>query len=380
MSVYVRALGSALARAGVEVDVLARADHAETPRAVSVEERFRVVNLDVGPCGPVDRGELLDLVPDLVEASRRHLEMSPADVLHANYWVSGTVAHKLKHELALPLIATFHTLALVKAEAGFADDSEARLEIEREVARCSDLVLASTEAERAELIARYQASDERVEVLPPGVDRSVFSPGDRDQARRQLGLDGRRVLLFVGRIQALKGADVAVRALAELDDPSTTLLVVGGPSGPDGEHELARLRDLVGDLDLDDRVRFVPPQPHAALPAFYRAADVCVVPSRTESFGLVALEAAACATPVVASDVGGLRTLVGDGETGTLVGAGSVPDTARAIEQILVDGQLAGSMGARAAARAGGFTWTLAAARLRRLVADLGARALVECR
>jgi len=380
MSVYVRALGSALARAGLDVDVLARADHADVPTEVSVEDRFRVVNLDAGPRRTVDRRELFELTEDLVAAARSHLVSAPADVLHANYWMSGAVAHRLKHELALPMIATFHTLALVKADAGFLDEHDVRLKTEHDIVRCSDLVLASTGDERAGLVERYGAPAERVEVLPPGVDHGVFSPGDRAAARLELGLDGRRVLLFVGRIQPLKGADVAVRALAELADPSAVLVIVGGPSGADGVGELRRLHDLVADLGLEDRVRFVAPQPHHGLPVFYRAADVCVVPSRTESFGLVALEAAACGTPVVAADVGGLRTLIRHGETGFLVRSRSASDMARAVENVLAFPAAAASMGEHAAAHASAFTWTLAAARLRRLVADLDARALVECR
>jgi len=380
MNVYVHALASALARAGVEIDVLTRADHAEQPPVVEVEPRYRVVHLDAGPKRPVSRQELVDLVPALTEAARDHLAGASTDAMHANYWVSGAVAHRLKHDLALPLVATFHTLAAVKARAGIADDPVERSEIERDVARCADLLLASTVDERNDLVQRCGADPDRIEILPPGVDRSEFSPGDREAARARLGLDGRRVLLFVGRIQPLKGVDVAIRAVGALGDPRATLLVVGGPSGPEGEVELARLHALVAELGLGEQVRFTAPQPHDALDTFYRAAHVCLVPSRTESFGLVALEAAACATPVVAADVGGLRAVVVDGETGLLVDGYDPDALAAATTELLDDPGLARVMGTRAAARATGFTWGLAAARLRRLVADLGARAPVECR
>ena len=188
------------------------------------------------------------------------------------------------------------------------------------------------------------------------------------------------MLLFVGRIQPLKGVDVAVRALAALGDRGARLLVVGGPSGPDGECEVERLHALVAGLGLEGRVRFVPPQPHHLLSTYYRAADVCLVPSRSESFGLVALEAAACGTPVVAADVGGLRTIVDDGRTGFLV-EGRDPDAfAASARRLLDDDDLARRMSAAGADRARRFTWSTSAARLRRLYADLGARRLVECR
>ncbi|MGH2684485.1 MAG: glycosyltransferase, partial [Actinomycetota bacterium] len=262
-----------------------------------------------------------------------------------------------------------HTLARVKAE----------------VIGCSDAILANCEAERTQLVRLYGADPARIEIVPPGVDHAFFSPGDRGGARNALGLGGpadltRPVLLFVGRIQPLKGAAVAVRALAELGRDDAVLLVVGGASGVEGHAEAARVRGLVDDLGLSDRVRFVEPQPHHLLSTYYRAADVCLVPSRSESFGLVALEAAACGTPVVAAAVGGLRTLVDDGRTGYLVDSRDPAEFAACAAKILDDPALASEMSAAAAARAGGYTWSTTAARLRRLYGDLRARALVECR
>jgi D-inositol-3-phosphate glycosyltransferase len=195
-----------------------------------------------------------------------------------------------------------------------------------------------------------------------------------------LDLDGGPVLLFVGRIQPLKGADLAVRTLAALDDPRAVLLIVGGPSGPGGAAELERLHDLVRSLGLVERVRFVPPQPHERLAAFYRAVDVCLVPSRTESFGLVALEAAACGTPVVAASVGGLRSLVDDGSTGFLVDGRDPLDYAGPVSLLLSDPELGVAMSATAIARSRRYAWSMTAARLRRLYADLLVREPVSCR
>jgi D-inositol-3-phosphate glycosyltransferase len=380
MNVYVRSLASALARAGVAVDVLTRAEHPDRLETVLVEPGFRVLHIEAGPRAPVERHLLPDLVGEFCEATRRHIETTSTeyDLLHANYWVSGAVGHRLKHELDLPLVTTFHTLDRVKAEVGLADGVALRPRVEAEVVRCADLVVASTYEEHDQLVRYYGADPSRIEIIAPGVDHQVFQPGDRVASRRHLGLGSDPVLLFVGRIQPLKGVDVAVRALAELRDPRAQLVVVGGPSGPEGAHEERLLHELVAALGIEPRVRFVAPQPHDELVSWYRAADVCVVPSRTESFGLVALEAAACGTPVVAANVGGLRSLVDHGETGYLIDERDPAHYAEAIERILATDPT--SMREQAAARSARFGWGIAAARLRRHYDDLALRAPVQCR
>jgi D-inositol-3-phosphate glycosyltransferase len=378
MNVYIRALGSALARAGVGVDVLTRAEHPEQPPVVHVEPGFRVLHVPVGPCAPVPLRDLPDLVGEFTDAAHRVLDRAGTyDVLHANYWVSGAVGHRLKHELDLPLVATFHTLDRVKAEVGLADAVPLRPRVEAEVVRCADLVVASTHDEQDQLERHYGADPERVEIITPGVDHQVFFPGDRAAARRHAGLPDGPLVLFVGRLQPLKGAELAVRALAQLDQHRATLVIVGGPSGPDGAAEVASLHALVAELGLEHRVRFVAPQPHEHLADYYRAADVCVVPSRTESFGLVALEAAACGTPVVAADVGGLRYLVDDGVTGYLVAERDPAAYAALIDRVLRDDS--DQMRAQAVARSTGYRWSIAAARLRRHYDDLAVRAPVKC-
>lgn len=380
MNVYVRALASALARAGVACDVYTRAEDPECPTVVEVEPGFRVVHVTAGPRAPMPRYELLGLVDEFVDETMRLLEGSPpVEVLHANYWLSGAVAHRLKHLLDRPLVATFHTLARVKADAGVDDDPDQRARTEHDVIACADLMLASTDDERDQLETLYGAVAERVEIVPPGVDHSVFFPADAAVAKRRLDLEGRRTLLFAGRIQPLKGVGMAVRCLAELDDPDATLMVVGGPSGPDGDDELARVHALARDLGVAANVRFVPPQPHNRLADFYRAADVCIVPSRAESFGLVALEAAACGTPVVAASVGGLRSLVVDGTTGFLVEGRDPAAYAAPVATLLDDPELAAAMGAAASAHSRRYSWSTTAARLRRLYGDLVARGLVRC-
>ncbi len=362
----------------MQVDVLTRTEHAEQPPVVVVEPGFRVLHVDAGPRAPVPRREFPDLVAPFTEAAREKLERCgyDYDVLHANYWVSGAVGHRLKHELGLP---ARHHVPLARSGEGRSRSRRRRgatTAVEAQVVRCADLVIASTDEERRQLEHHYGADPSRIEIIPQGVDARLFSPGDREAAKRSLGLGGRPVLVFVGRIQPLKGADLAVRALAELPDRRTELLIVGGPSGPDGEQELARLHSLVEELGLVTRVRFVPPRRHEELADYYRAADVCVVPSRSESFGLVALEAAACGTPVVASDVGGLRIVVDDGRTGLLVAERDPRAFADAIGRALRDSD---AMAANAIAHASTFRWSIAAARLRRHYHDLGARALVQC-
>ncbi len=385
MNVYVRALSSALARAGVECDVYTRADGPDLATVVQVEPGLRVHHLPAGPPEAVPKEELPALVPAFtagVLADQRASD-HPADAVHANYWLSGVAGHAVKHELGLPLLSTFHTLARVKADAGLWEGEAAvRAEAEAAVIGCSDAVLASCAVEAMQLEALYGADPERIEIVPLGVETAFFSPGDRAQARRAAGLPrGVPLLLAVGRIQPLKGFDVAVRALALLEDrmPDAHLVLIGGPSGPSGQAEVDRLRTLVQAFGLKSRVHLLPPQRHELLSTFYRAADLVLVPSRSESFGLVALEAGACGTPVVASAVGGLTTLVDGGVTGFLVETRDAPAFADAAATILGDPFLAATMGEAAARRAARYTWPATAARLRRLVADLTSRELVDC-
>ena len=378
MNVYVRELVSALAQAGVRSEVFVRRWHDDLPDALEVEPGFRVVHV---PAGPVDlaKEELPEVVDEFRAGVEAHLRTGDGvDVLHANYWLSGLVGHRLKHDLDLPLVSTFHTLARVKAETGDAEPQR-RIDAEAEAIGCSDAILASGPAEAEQLRSLYGAAAERIEIVPPGVDHAFFSPGSREGARAALGLGSQPVLLFAGRIQPLKGLRVAVRALAALHRDDATLLVVGGPSGQAGADELNGARKEAAELGVADRVRWVPPQPHHLLSTYYRAADVVLVPSRSESFGLVALEAGACGIPVVAADVGGLRTIIEHGRTGFLVPERDPAHYAELTDRLLAAPDLAARIGAAAAERARDFTWSTTAGRLRRLYADLSVRAPVSC-
>lgn len=377
MNVYVRELSASLAQAGVDVRVYVRRWAEHLPDRVRVEPGLEVVHIDAGPV-ELAKEQLLSVVDEFADGVAADLAGTRVDALHANYWLSAVAAHRLKHELDLPLVATFHTLARVKADAGDSEP-EARVRAEVAVIGCCDAICASNPVEADQLVDLYGAAPDRIELVPPGVDHAFFSPGDRDGARAALGLDERPTLLFVGRIQPLKGVTIAIRALAELADTRARLVVVGGPSGTDGPEELARARRMIDDLGLRDRVSFVPPQEHHRLSTYYRAADIVVVPSRSESFGLVALEAAACGVPVVAAAVGGLRTLVDDGVTGHLVESRRPEDFAARCDDLLADPARAAAMGRAAADQADRYAWSTTAGRLRRLYGDLQARTLVEC-
>ncbi|CAN5836584.1 D-inositol-3-phosphate glycosyltransferase [soil metagenome] len=382
MNVYVREVGSALAQAGVECTTYTRADRPGLPAEVQIEPGHRVVHVPAGPF-ELPKEALADELEVFTARVGEHLTAGPdggADVIHGNYWLSGMVGHRLKHALDVPLVSTFHTLARVKAEGGDLEPSW-RDQAEAEIIGCSDVICVSCPEEERQFRRLYGDPAGRIEVVPPAVEHAFFAPGDRTGARRAVGLPADRpIVLFVGRIQPLKAPDVAVAAMAHV--PDALLVVIGGASGPDGEDEVTRVRQLVAELDLTDRVQFIPPRPHHILSSYYRAADVVIVPSRSESFGLVALEAAACGIPVVASAVGGLLNIVHDGVTGLLVEGRDPARFGRAIREVLNDPVGAAGMGAAAAVRARRFTWGFTAARLRRIYADLAsrpARELVAC-
>jgi D-inositol-3-phosphate glycosyltransferase len=266
----------------------------------------------------------------------------------------------------------------VKAENGD-PEPERRAVAEAGIIGCSDAVTASSTTEESQLAVLYDAPADRIEIVPPGVDHAFFSPGDQRGARFALGLGDEPVLLFVGRVQPLKRLGVAIEVLAGIERQDATLVAVGGPSGRQGAAELDRLRGRAHELGVADRIRWVDPVPHHLLSTYYRAADVCLVPSRSESFGLVALEAAACGIPVVAAAVGGLRSIVEHGRTGFLVDGGDPTHFTAYVDEVLSHPTLALELGTAAAGRARTFTWSTTAARLRRLYADLATRALVRC-
>jgi D-inositol-3-phosphate glycosyltransferase len=393
MNVYVRELTSALARSDVACDVFTRAWSPDLPPVVDVEPGLRVHHVPAGPLSVLPKESLPGVVDEFTAGVLERMVAAPAGgeapytSVHANYWLSGLSGHVIKHELNLPLVCTFHTLDRVKAESMpeevEADMPHRRAEAEASIIDCSDAVLASCTVEADQIASLYGGEPGRIRIVPPGVDHAFFGPGHRPQARRALGLpvDG-RLLLFVGRIQPLKCADVAIETLAELRQSGgeqARLVVVGGPSGPHGEKSLQSLHDVADARGVRDHVHFVDPQPHELLSSYYRAADVCIVPSRSESFGLVALEAAACGTPVVASAVGGLTTLVDHGRTGYLVDEPDPVAYAAAVCRVFDEPLAAERLSTASVLRARHYTWRAAARELVELHDELAAGRLVEC-
>ncbi|MBP1633051.1 MAG: D-inositol-3-phosphate glycosyltransferase [Acidobacteria bacterium] len=375
MNVYVHELATTLAGRGVQVDVFTRGGGGE----VEVIPGYRVIEVPKGTARRPGREPLADIVGDFAEGVARWAVRHRAayDVLHSHYWLSGWAGLILHEVLRVPLAISFHTLGRVKDATRRPDQAPAgllRIAAETEVIARAGCVIASTQAEAAQLIEHYAANPERLCVSPPGVDHSVFHPGDRAAARSALGLavEG-RLVLFVGRIQPLKGVDVALAAFALVATrlPDCRLLVVGGPSGPQGMEEMAFLRAGAVTVALGDRVLLRDPLPHRSLAGVYQAADVVVVPSRSESFGLVAAEAQACGIPVVASAVGGLAHVVADGESGLLVPGWDPPDYADALHRILTDPQLADRLARGAVANAEQFSWRATVDRLLELYAGI---------
>ena len=367
MTVYVRQMARSLAARGLDVDIYTRRDSAETPDATFLFPGVVVHQIPAGAPG-ISKGEIPAHLPEFTANLLRDVEARGVryDLIHSHYWLSGRVASILSARWGIPFVHTFHTLGRVKNEgraSGEPVEPDSRLRGEARVIAEANAIVASAPDEREWLIDLYAAHPERIHVIPPGVDHATFRPGDREAAKADLGLSGKQVLLFVGRLQPLKGADTAIEALehliawGRLRKEEATLVIVGGASGVAGAAEPARLQRLAEDLGLASVVRFVAAQPHRKLPGYYKAADVCLVPSHAESFGLVALEAQACGTPVVAAGVGGLRSIVRHGQTGFLVQPGAGAAFAERVWRILSDRPLATNMGRLAVCGSSDFSW-----------------------
>jgi D-inositol-3-phosphate glycosyltransferase len=366
MNVYIVEVSRRLAARGIAVDVFTRATSSDLPPVVEMSPGVTVRHVSAGPFEGLGKEELPgQLCAFTAAVLREEAQHEPGfyDVVHSHYWLSGQVGWLARDRWSVPLIHTAHTLAKVKnaaLAAGDRPEPRARVIGEEQVVAEADRLIANTEEEAAQLVGHYGADPARTLVVPPGVDLQRFTPGDRAAARRAVGVpDDALLLLFVGRIQPLKAPDVLLGAAARMlaDDPSLRarlrVHVVGAPSGS-GLEAPRKLEELAAALGIADVVRFLPPQPRERLADHYRAADVAVVPSHNESFGLVALEAQACGTPVVAARVGGLRTAVSDGVSGVLVEGHDPADYAAAIRSVLSRRELLAAGARRHAAR---FSW-----------------------
>ncbi|MGH8907390.1 MAG: glycosyltransferase [Egibacteraceae bacterium] len=373
MNVYLVQVARRLVEAGTKVDIFTRASGGDLPPTMTLDDGVRVHHVEAGPPA-VRKDDLASHLCAFYLGLAAHPAVRDLQLLHGHYWMSGWVGRQASRRLGLPLVQTFHTLARAKNAAlapGDVPEPPLRLVVEDRVVAAAAAIIAPTPLEATLLRERYTARPGQVHVVEPGVDLSVFRPSsDRHAARQALG--GGRILLFAGRLQPLKGPDVAVRTLAALDrllpddGVPTRLVIVGGASGAGKATgtDPAGLRRLAAQLGVADRVALLSPRPQRELAALYRAADAVVMPSRSESFGLVALEAQACGTPVVAADVGGLRHVMSGGG-GALV-EGHDPDAyAAALLPYLCDARARAAAGQAGRRHAANFTWERTAAATR---------------
>ncbi len=364
MNVYVRDLAIHIGRAGVPVDVFTRRTDPNRPMIQEISPGVRIINLDVGPIAPVDKNDLFELVPQFAEACVLHAinEGVRYDVVHAHYWLSGLVAEKLRTYWEAPFVLMFHTTADMKnAVLGGGDqETDIRRDSEHALIHSADSVIAANPDERADLIWRQGAQEDRVCTIPPGVDLSLFHPMDYHESRRELGWSIKeRVVIYVGRIDPIKGIDTLIDTMPLVQEPELHYVLIGGDLDDDGNPvgPLKEIEARVAGLGMSRRCRFLGAQPQNMLPLYYSAADVVAVPSRYESFGLVAVEAMATGTPVIASSVGGLTFTVEDGRNGLLVPYGNPRALAKAIDRLLEDDDFREAMSVQAAKDAQRFSW-----------------------
>jgi D-inositol-3-phosphate glycosyltransferase len=372
MNVYIRALALALARHDVTVDIFTRRTNEQNPQITHLHPRVRVIHVNAGPASPVDKHELYQYLPTLVhniDAFRKKTGQR-YDILHSHYWLSGVAAHHLARIWDIPHITMFHTLARLKVQAAQNNDAEPvlRLEKEQQLIQQASRIIAATDDERTQMLRLCGARPQQAVVIPCGVDLELFQPQDRLAARQQLGLDEQRpVILFAGRLDPFKGPDLFLRA-ASLMQEDAQVVIVGGKLR--GDKEVQALRQQAKELKIQDRVRFLGARPQAEMALVYSAADVTVIPSYHETFGLAAAESLACGTPVVATRAGGLQTIVRHGETGFLVPrcAGFF---AERLDALLQDDQMREAMQAASRASIEQFSWEQVATAMLGLYEDV---------
>ncbi|HZS22208.1 MAG TPA: D-inositol-3-phosphate glycosyltransferase [Pseudonocardiaceae bacterium] len=392
MNVYIVPTAIRLARRGVEVEVFTRATSSGAPPVVEFAPGVTVRHITAGPFEGLAKNDLpaqLCAFTAGVLRAEAHREPGYYNVVHSHYWLSGQVGWLARDCWGVPLVHTAHTLAKVKNAAlaeGDVPEPHTRVIGEQQVVAEADRLVANTPAETSQLVDLYGADPARTATISPGVDLELFTPGSQGAARNALGLPSDAVVLaFIGRIQPLKGPDVLLRAAAEMvrRDPALRaklrVLVVGGPSG-NGLAEPTALHQLAAALGILDQVVFAPPQSGAALVGVYRAADVVAVPSYSESFGLVALEAQACGTPVVAAKVGGLPVAVAHGVSGQLVGSHRPGDWADALSAVAFHPQRRHQLAAGAAAHARRFSWERTTEALLRVYVDAASAYRIDAR
>ena len=373
MSVYIRELARQLPGRGFPVDIFTRRTDPEAPMIVPLSEGARVIHLAGGPPEHVEKLQVLFHLSELAynalrfaEEEHRHYQL-----VHSHYWLSGLAAGWLKKRWDVPHVAMFHTLAEVKNRSRLGEhEPRARIEGEAKIVASADRLVAPTFYERSQLVRLYGAIPSKIEVIPCGVDLERFRPVDKLAARRRLGITDRRVVLFVGRMDPLKGLDILLQAVAKLEDrDGLRVLVVGGSLN--GDHALSRYQDQARALGIAGQVTFLGSLVQERLPSYYNAADVCVVPSYYESFSLVAVEALACGTPVIASRVGGLTGILRDGETGFLVPWRCPDPFSERLETLLGNDMLREHFGRAARKSVEKYAWQNVAVRIQEMYENL---------
>lgn len=378
MNVYVRELSRELGRGGILVDVFTRWTDPADPPIEPLGEHVRLIRVQAGPIAPLPTSELLPHVDEFVRRVQRFAERGghPYDLVHSHYWLSGVAGMRLARRWDIPHVTMFHTVERLKSErqcapAPLTPAGERRAEFEGLIAATADRVTVATPHEREQLSRLYGISAARMEVVPCGVDLATFTPGTPQQrraARAALGLGAGPVLLAVGRLDPIKGSDLLLESLTHMRTPATLVLIGGNP---DGDPELERLRALANDLGIADRLRLPGAVSHDALTPYYRAADALVIASRYESFGLVAVEALACGTPVVASKVGGLPTIISDDHNGVLVPWRSAQAFAEQLDALLSDPPRLRRLSAAARSSVERFDWRRVGDQVRAVYQDV---------
>jgi len=367
MNLYVLTLSHEMNRLGVDVDIFARWHDPKEQEIIQINERTRLIHIRAGEPRDISKTDVYNCLPKFQANLLEFIKKDGAkyDILRSHYWTSALVAEQIKKQLGVPNVVTFHTLGEVKNRAlGGREEPELRIQSEKKIVATADRIVTSTEEGKSNLIHLYNCAPEKIKVIPPGVDLDFFLPRDRAQARRDLDLESyRRVLLFAGRLQPFKGLDLLLHAMTNLPNHGTTrLLVVGGNSG--NTDELAKMNTLTNELGIGSMVDFVGPVEHEKMPLYYNAADICVVPSYHESFGMVAVEALASGTPVLASRVGGLATIVKDGETGYLFEERSPEVLAAYLCLLMSENEIRNSMANAARGSVMKYSWSSTALRI----------------
>jgi D-inositol-3-phosphate glycosyltransferase len=387
MNVYVRELTRFLGQIDVHVDVFTRSQNEHVPHVLhDLGYGNRVVHISAGPEHPLPKAELLDYIPEFVRGIREFAALKSIhyDLIHSHYWLSGIAAGLLQEEWHIPIIQMFHTLGHMKNKIAGSPDEIAdihRLEGEQQVMDLADRIVAATPAEVEQLTSLYQVDPDKISIIPPGVDVSHFYPIPKDEAKAVIGIPSEaQMILFVGRIEPLKGVDTLLRAMAlmredcHIEHCNYHLAIIGGDPNDhpvDTDSEMYRLKTLCHELGLDEAVLFLGKRDQTTLPYYYSAAEVLVMPSYYESFGMVALESMACGTPVIASQIGGLAYLVQDGVTGFTVRGRDVKALAKRLTQLIYDPELRQKMGEQAAVYAKSFAWEIITTKIKGLYEEV---------